>query len=157
MRCGWAVKVSLSEIPNCEAVKESFDYLAQGGMFSPSPRFGISEETDLTRTLHALTIVNMSLTDKQLVLALKAVADPARIKILRLLKQKGRCSIGKGVGMCACDVQDHVTLSQPTISHHMAILRKAGLVQAEKHGLWMWYRRDEKSLKELAQAMSGEI
>jgi ArsR family transcriptional regulator, arsenate/arsenite/antimonite-responsive transcriptional repressor len=99
----------------------------------------------------------MPMTDKQLVLALKAVADPARVKILRLLKQKGQCSIGKGVGMCACDVQDHVTLSQPTISHHMSILRKAGLVQAEKHGLWMWYRRNEKSLKELAHAVSAEL
>ena len=99
----------------------------------------------------------MSLTDKQLVLALKAAADPARLKILRLLKQKGQCSIGKGVGMCACDVQDHVTLSQPTISHHMSILRKAGLVVAEKHGLWMWYRRNEKSLKELAQSVSADL
>jgi ArsR family transcriptional regulator, arsenate/arsenite/antimonite-responsive transcriptional repressor len=99
----------------------------------------------------------MSLSDKQLVLALKAAADPARLKILRLLKQKGQCSIGKGVGMCACDVQDHVTLSQPTISHHMAVLRKAGLVVAEKHGLWMWYRRNEKALKELAQAVSAEL
>src|SRR5258708_21911645 len=77
----------------------------------------------------------MSLPETQLVLALKAVADPARLKILRLLKQKGQCSIGKGVGMCACDVQDHITLSQPTISHHISILRKAGLVQArsEEH------------------------
>ncbi|HEY2390013.1 MAG TPA: metalloregulator ArsR/SmtB family transcription factor [Candidatus Angelobacter sp.] len=99
----------------------------------------------------------MALSDKQLVAALKAVADPARLKILRLLKQKGQCSIGKGVGMCACDVQDHVTLSQPTISHHMAILRKAGLVVAEKQGLWMWYKRNEKSLKELAHAMSADL
>lgn len=99
----------------------------------------------------------MPMTDKQLVLALKAVADPARVKILRLLKQKGQCSIGKGVGMCACDVQDHVTLSQPTISHHMSILRKAGLVLAEKHGLWMWYRRNEKSFKELAHAVSADL
>ena len=99
----------------------------------------------------------MSLSEKQLVLALKAVADPARLKILRLLKQKGQCSIGKGVGMCACDMQDHITLSQPTISHHMAILRRAGLVVAEKHGLWMWYRRNEKSLKELAQSVSADL
>ena len=99
----------------------------------------------------------MPLSDKQLVLALKAVADPARLKILRLLKQKGQCSIGKGVGMCACDVQDHIELSQPTISHHMAILRKAGLVVGEKHGLWMWYRRNEKSLKELAHAVSADL
>ncbi len=99
----------------------------------------------------------MPLTDKQLVSALKAVADPTRLKVLRLLKQKGRCSIGKPVGMCACDVEEHVKLSQPTISHHMAILKKAGLVHAEKNGLWMWYRRNEKSLKELAQAVSGHL
>jgi ArsR family transcriptional regulator, arsenate/arsenite/antimonite-responsive transcriptional repressor len=111
---------------------------------------------DQNRSVRVL-IRMMPMTDKQLVLALKAVADPARVKILRLLKQKGQCSIGKGVGMCACDVQDHVTLSQPTISHHMSILRKAGLVQAEKHGLWMWYRRNEKSLKELAHAVSVEL
>ncbi|SRR5579859_226364 len=99
----------------------------------------------------------MALTEKQLVAALKAVADPARLKILRLLKEKGQCSIGKAVGMCACDVQDHVRLAQPTISHHMSILRKAGLVTAEKHGLWMWYRRNEKSLKALGHAMSSEL
>ncbi len=99
----------------------------------------------------------MPLTDKQLVSALKAVADPTRLKVLRLLKQKGQCSIGKPVGMCACDVEEHVKLSQPTISHHMAILKKAGLVHAEKNGLWMWYRRNEKSLKELAQAVSGHL
>ena len=99
----------------------------------------------------------MSLSEKQFVAALKAVADPARLKILRLLKQKGQCSIGKGVGMCACDVQDHVSLSQPTISHHISILRKAGLVLAEKHGLWMWYRRDEKALKELARAVGADL
>jgi ArsR family transcriptional regulator, arsenate/arsenite/antimonite-responsive transcriptional repressor len=99
----------------------------------------------------------MSLTDKQLVSALKAVADPARLKILRLLKEKGQCSIGKSVGMCACDVQDHVRLSQPTISHHMGILRKAGLVTAEKHGLWMWYRRNEESIKSLGKALNTNI
>jgi|ERR1051326_228507 ArsR family transcriptional regulator len=97
------------------------------------------------------------MTDKQLVSSLKAVADPARLKILRLLKEKGRCSIGKPVGMCACDVQDHIRLSQPTISHHMAILRKAGLVTAEKHGLWMWYRRNEKWLKELGHSVNSDL
>jgi ArsR family transcriptional regulator len=97
----------------------------------------------------------MPLTDKQLMDALKAVADPARLKILRLLKQKGCCSIGKTVGMCACDIEEQIKLSQPTISHHMAILTKAGLVKAEKQGLWMWYRRNESALKALAGALSG--
>jgi ArsR family transcriptional regulator len=99
----------------------------------------------------------MNTSEKHLVEALKAVADPTRLKILRLLKQKGCCSIGKGEGMCACDIEEQVKLSQPTISHHMAILKKAGLVHAEKQGLWMWYRRNEKSLKDLGQALSGNI
>ncbi len=99
----------------------------------------------------------MYFTDKQLVAVLKAVADPTRLKILRLLKQKGCCSIGKPVGMCACDLEEYVKLTQPTISHHMAILKKAGLVQAEKNGLWTWYRRNEKALKELAHSVSGHL
>ncbi|HXB21079.1 MAG TPA: metalloregulator ArsR/SmtB family transcription factor [Candidatus Solibacter sp.] len=99
----------------------------------------------------------MALAEKPLVDALKAIADPTRLKILQLLKQKGACSIGKGVGLCARDIEEQIELSQPTISHHMAILKKAGLVDAEKHGLWMWYRRNEKSLKELAQMISGGI
>jgi ArsR family transcriptional regulator, arsenate/arsenite/antimonite-responsive transcriptional repressor len=96
-------------------------------------------------------------SEKQLVDALKAIADPTRLKILRVLKQKGACSIGKQVGLCACDIEEQIKLSQPTISHHMAILKKSGLVHAEKHGSWMWYRRNEKSLKELAHTISGDI
>jgi ArsR family transcriptional regulator, arsenate/arsenite/antimonite-responsive transcriptional repressor len=92
-------------------------------------------------------------TDAELVRTLKAVADPTRLKILRLLKQRGRCSIGKGEGMCACDIEAQIRLSQPTISHHMRILTRAGLVQGEKQGLWMWYRRNEKALKTLAQSL----
>jgi ArsR family transcriptional regulator, arsenate/arsenite/antimonite-responsive transcriptional repressor len=95
----------------------------------------------------------MALTDAELVRALKAIADPTRLKILRVLKLRGQCSIGKGEGMCACDIETQIQLSQPTISHHMRILTKAGLVQAQKQGLWMWYRRNERSLKALAQAL----
>jgi ArsR family transcriptional regulator len=101
--------------------------------------------------------VIMPLTEKQLIGALKAIADPTRLKILQILKQKGRCSIGKAVGLCACDIEEQIRLSQPTISHHMAVLRKAGLIHAEKEGLWMWYRRNEDSLKELGDAISGSI
>jgi ArsR family transcriptional regulator, arsenate/arsenite/antimonite-responsive transcriptional repressor len=99
----------------------------------------------------------MPLPEKQLVSALKAVADPTRLKILRLLKQKGGCSLDKSEGLCACDIEEQVRLSQSTVSHHMAILKQAGLVHAEKLGLWMWYRRNEKLLKELGEAVSGNI
>lgn len=96
----------------------------------------------------------MGLTDQQLLAALKAAADPTRFEILRLLKQKGQCSIGKSSGLCACDIEEHFRLSQPTISHHMSVLTRAGLVRAEKEGLWMWYRRDEQVLKEVARALA---
>ena len=88
---------------------------------------------------------------------LHAVADPTRRAILRLLKEKGCCSIGKTVGLCACDIEARVKRSQPTVSHHMAILTGAGLVTAEKYGTWMWYRRNEKALKQLVEALGTEV
>jgi ArsR family transcriptional regulator len=88
---------------------------------------------------------------------LHALADPTRRAILRLLKQKGCCSIGKTVGLCACDIEARIQRSQPTVSHHMAILTQAGLVTAEKYGTWMWYRRNEKALKGLVEALGTEL
>jgi len=92
-------------------------------------------------------------TEERLSELLHAVSDPARRRILRALRQKGCCSIGRPGGMCACDIEQKVGLSQPTVSHHMGILRKAGLVLAEKVGPWMWYQRNEKALQELAEAL----
>ncbi|HKD90490.1 MAG TPA: metalloregulator ArsR/SmtB family transcription factor [Terriglobales bacterium] len=89
--------------------------------------------------------------EQQLTTMLRAIADPARRRILALLKQPGYCAIGRSSGMCACDVEGQIGLSQPTISHHMAVLRKAGLVEAEKIEQWMWYRRNEKAVRTLAQ------
>jgi ArsR family transcriptional regulator len=85
--------------------------------------------------------------------ALKAVSDPARRRILALLKKQGCCSIGKGSGMCACDVEQQVRLSQPTISHHMRILTAAGLVEQERVGQWRWYRRNDAAIRELLQEL----
>jgi ArsR family transcriptional regulator, arsenate/arsenite/antimonite-responsive transcriptional repressor len=88
---------------------------------------------------------------------LSAIADPTRRRILSLLKEKGCCSIEKSVGMCACDIEAKVELSQPTISHHMKILTKAGLVDAEKIGQWMWYRRNEKHLRDALNSLRDEV
>ena len=84
---------------------------------------------------------------------MKAIADPARRKILALLKKQGFCSIGKGLGMCACDVEHQIHLSQPTVSHHMRMLTSAGLVEQEKIGQWRWYRRNESAIRELLQEL----
>ena len=80
---------------------------------------------------------------------LHAIADPTRRRILQALKERGACSIGKDVGLCASDIEPRVHLSQPTISHHMSILTKAGLVEAKKLGQWRWYRRNESALGDL--------
>lgn len=88
---------------------------------------------------------------------LTAIADPTRRRILQALKQRGACSLDKDVGLCACDIQERVHLTQPTISHHMSVLRKAGLVDAKKEGQWMWYRRNESALRDLARSLRESI
>jgi len=99
------------------------------------------------------------MTDPEQILnrKLQAIADPTRRKILYALKERGGCSIGKDVGLCASDIEERVHLSQPTISHHMSILREAGLVEAQKLGQWMWYRRNEPALREFARRLRESL
>lgn len=99
----------------------------------------------------------MQESERQFDRMLHAIADPARRQILEALKERGGCSIGKDEGLCASDIELRVHLSQPTISHHMAVLRKAGLVKAKKIGQWMWYRRDEVALKEFAGRLNESL
>jgi len=94
-------------------------------------------------------------------LTLHAIADPTRRRILSALKQRGPASasiptVGKN-GLCAGDIEERVHLSQPTISHHMAILTKAGLVDAVKQGQWRWYRRNEKALRRLVKSLRTQL
>lgn len=88
---------------------------------------------------------------------LQAVADPTRRRILEALKERGACSIGKDVGLCASDIESRVKVSQPTVSHHMGILQRAGLVEAHRVGQWRWYRRNENALKEFARALKDTL
>ena len=99
----------------------------------------------------------MGKTEDKFTAMLRAVGDPVRRKILKLLAEEGQCSIERPVGMCGADVEARVGLSQPTVSHHMAVLTKAGLVTAQRSGHWMWYRRNEKGLKELRRLMREEL
>jgi ArsR family transcriptional regulator len=62
---------------------------------------------------------------------LAAIADPQRMRILRQLADVGAC--------CACDVADCCSVSQPTVSHHLRVLREAGWLSAERRGTWIWY------------------
>jgi ArsR family transcriptional regulator, arsenate/arsenite/antimonite-responsive transcriptional repressor len=96
-----------------------------------------------------------------LVLAFKALADPTRLKVLELLKARGKtcCDLvaREEKGLCACDIERAVGLSQAAVSHHMDLLRRAGLVTAEKRGRWMFYRRNEAALAGLAEAIARAV
>jgi ArsR family transcriptional regulator len=95
----------------------------------------------------------MATQDQSFNRLLNAIADPTRRRILQSLKLRGACSIGKNTGLCACDIEERIHLSQPTISHHMHILQKAGLVDAKKEGHWRWYQRNERAIKQFAKTL----
>lgn len=89
----------------------------------------------------------MTASEQSLVRQLQAIADPTRRHILVALKERNACSLDKDVGLCASDIESRFKLSQPTISHHMDVLIKAGLVEVTKIGQWRWYRRNENVLR----------
>jgi ArsR family transcriptional regulator len=95
------------------------------------------------------------------VLAFKALSDPKRLQILELLKARGGscCSLvgSNEEGLCACDLEEALGVSQSVVSHHMDALCRAGLVLREKRGRWMYYRRSEPSFDRLARTVAKEI
>jgi DNA-binding transcriptional ArsR family regulator len=88
--------------------------------------------------------------------ALSAISDPTRRRILATLKQRG-ITERKQSGLCGGDIEERIGLSQPTISHHMAILTRAGLVEAVKQGQWRWYRRNDKALRRLVKSLRAQL
>jgi ArsR family transcriptional regulator len=99
----------------------------------------------------------MALATADLSSFLHAIADPARRRILLALKEKNAGSLGKGTGLCAGDIEERLKLSQPTISHHMRVLEKAGLVQVRKQGHWRWYRRNEKKISQMTRGLKRSL
>jgi ArsR family transcriptional regulator len=104
-----------------------------------------------------MAILAMINPEQALNRTLQAIADPTRRRILEALKERGGCSLGKEVGLCASDIELRIHLSQPTISHHMSILKNAGLVEAKKLGQWIWYRRDEAALREFVRTLRESL
>jgi ArsR family transcriptional regulator, arsenate/arsenite/antimonite-responsive transcriptional repressor len=75
----------------------------------------------------------------------KALADPTRIRILNLLAMSEE-------PVCVCDITDHFPLGQPTISHHLKVLRDVRFVVAERRGTFMHYRVNYACLAEFPEA-----
>jgi ArsR family transcriptional regulator len=63
----------------------------------------------------------------------KALGDPVRLRLLSMIAS------GPDAGVCVCELTPAFELSQPTISHHLKLLRQAGLVDCERRGTWVYY------------------
>ncbi len=77
---------------------------------------------------------------------LQAAADPTRLAILRQLSDADE--------VCACDFVDCCDVSQPTISHHLKVLRDAGWVDAERRGTWVYYALRSEAVERF-RALAG--
>ena len=97
----------------------------------------------------ALPVVKESWAESRAEL-MKALADPTRLTILASL-WKAQSPI------CICDFTGGLELSQPTISHHMAKLAEAGLVESEKHGIWVHYRLRDRMPAEMRKLLTDLI
>ena len=79
---------------------------------------------------------------------LAALADPMRLRIISILIDAPEGS------SCGCDLETPLGLSQPTVSHHLKVLREAGLVEGERRGRWVHYRVVPARLTEIVGALS---
>ena len=84
---------------------------------------------------------------EELAARFKALADPTRVAIVNRL---AACD-----EVCVCDLNGSFDLSQPTISHHLRILREAGLVEAERRGTWGYYRLIPEAVGDLRAALGA--
>ena len=80
-------------------------------------------------------------------LAFQALSDPTRVAIVNRLASCAEC--------CVCDLNAAFDLAQPTISHHLKVLRDAGLVESSRRGTWAYYRVVPEAVQELRQTLGG--
>jgi len=76
----------------------------------------------------------------------KALSDPARVAIVNRLASCGEA--------CVCELVDVLELAQPTVSHHLRVLREAGLIEQERRGTWMYYRLVPAAIEELRATLT---
>jgi len=86
----------------------------------------------------------------QLAVVLKALADPARLRLLSMI------AAHEGAEACVCDLTEPLGLTQPTVSHHLKVLLDAGLVTRDKRGVWAYYQLVPQALVGLA-ALLGPV
>lgn len=80
----------------------------------------------------------------ELAAVFKALSDPVRLRLLSLVASH------TGREACVCDISDGFDVTQPTISHHLKVLREAGLLSSERRGSWVYYRVEPAALQQLS-------
>jgi len=85
---------------------------------------------------------------EDLAAAFKVLADPVRLRLLSLV------AATPGGEVCACNLTEPLGRAQPTVSHHLSVLTRAGLLQREQRGRWAWYRAVPQQLALLRDALS---
>jgi DNA-binding transcriptional ArsR family regulator len=84
----------------------------------------------------------------EVALRLKALADPARLRLMSLLLTQDE--------VCTCDLAPTVGLTEATVSHHLGQLRKAGLIEGERRGMNVFYRARRESLGALVRVLDPD-
>jgi ArsR family transcriptional regulator len=77
----------------------------------------------------------------------KALGDPIRLRLLSLIANH------PGGEACVCEISDTFDVSQPTISHHLKLLRSAGLLDCERRGTWVYYWVVSSALQQLSSVL----
>lgn len=78
----------------------------------------------------------------------RALGEPARLRMLNLI------ALQPSQEVCACELVEPLGLSQPTVSHHLKVMYKAGLLQRQRRGTWIYYRILSEKLAMLREALS---
>jgi ArsR family transcriptional regulator len=78
----------------------------------------------------------------------KALSDPVRLRLLSLI------AAHEGGEACVCELSGGFEVTGPTISHHLRVLREAGLISGERRGTWVYYRAEPEALGRLSGALA---
>jgi ArsR family transcriptional regulator len=100
----------------------------------------------------AAPLVRDPLTEQQaatLAAVFKALSDPVRLRLLSMIASRagGEC--------CVCDLTPAFDVSEPTISHHLKVLREAGLVTSQRRASWVYYRAVPQALSGLSGLLAA--
>jgi ArsR family transcriptional regulator len=79
----------------------------------------------------------------------KALGDPVRLRLVSLI------GAHEGGEMCVCELTEAFNLSQPTISHHLKILREAEIIGSQRRGTWVYYRLEPAALERMGALLSA--